>query len=133
MTWQGSKELTRGYLPKVIPDNWKILNTFSFEYYAYYTYYTFIREDGLKVIFGVEWQEEDPETKWLHVSMSFKSKLPTYQDMKIVKDIFIGEERTAFQIFPPKTEHINLHANCLHLFCCVTKDILPDFRREGGL
>lgn len=129
MSWESLKEVTEGYLlTRVIPSNWKTVEIPYFEALV-----AFIRADGLKVIITVEWQNEEPETKWLHVSMSFKSKLPSYADMKIVKNVFIGEDQTAFQLFPPNDQHINLHENTLHLFSCLTKDIFPDFRREGGI
>lgn len=129
MSWESLKEVTEGYLrTRVIPSNWKAIEIPYFRELV-----AFIRADGLKVIITVEWQDSDTETKWLHVSMSFKSKLPSYSDMKIVKNVFIGEDRTAFQIFPSNDQHVNLHENTLHLFSCLTKDIFPDFRREGGI
>jgi hypothetical protein len=129
MSWGSLRKVTEDYLlTRVIPSNWKAIEIPYFRDLV-----AFVRNDGLKLIITIEWQDSDPDIKWLHASMSFKSKLPTYQDMKIVKNIFIGEDRTAFQVFPPSDQHINLHENTLHLFSCLTKDILPDFRREGGI
>jgi len=130
MSWESSREVTESYLcTRRIPSNWRAIDitSYSEEMFA------FVRSDSFKILLSIEWQNTDPETKWLHVSMSFEAKLPTYQDMKIVKSVFIGEDRTAFQIFPPIDQHINMHENTLHLFSCLTKDIFPDFRRDGGI
>lgn len=130
MSWESLREVTESYLStKIIPSNWKAIDikSHSEEMFA------FVRSDGLKILLSVEWQDSDPETQWLHVSMSFRSKLPTYQDMKIVKSVFIGDDRIAFQVFPATDQHVNIHENTLHLFSCLTKDILPDFRRAGGI
>jgi hypothetical protein len=70
---------------------------------------------------------------WLHVSMSRPTRLPTWSDMRRVKDAFIGKERKAIQVFPPDSEYVNQHPYCLHLFCCLDGDVLPDFRRGDGL
>jgi hypothetical protein len=69
---------------------------------------------------------------WLHVSLSRKSKMPTYEDMKLVKDYFIGKDKTAYQVFAKQSEHINLHNFCLHLWHCIDGDQLPDFTNGSG-
>jgi len=108
MSWESSREVTESYLlTRVIPSNWKTVDMTAYSEKLF----AFVRADGLKLIITVEWQSTDPETKWLHVSMSFRSRLPSYSDMKIVKGIFIGVDRTAFQIFPPIDQHVNMHEN----------------------
>jgi hypothetical protein len=37
------------------------------------------------------------------------------------------------QVFPPVTEHYNLHPNCLHLWSCLEADGLPDFQTMGAV
>jgi hypothetical protein len=85
---------------------------------------------GLLVIESTN-KEQDGKT-WKHVSMSRKSRLPTYDDMKIVKQQFIGDDHSAIQIFPRKTEHVNIHPYCLHLWCCLDGDPFPDFTNGSG-
>lgn len=70
---------------------------------------------------------------WLHVSMSFANRIPTYQEMKFVKNIFVGEDKKAIQIFPPESEHVNINSCCLHLWHCLNDDTLPDFTKGTGL
>lgn len=67
---------------------------------------------------------------WLHVSFSRKDRLPTYAEMCDVKKIFIGEDKTAYQVFPPSDRHVNIHGHCLHLWHCLDGDPLPEFSEE---
>lgn len=91
----------------------------------------YVRKDGLKVIETISDHEDGRE--WLHVSLSFTDHLPTYGDLKQVKSIFAGDENTALQVFPPKSQHINIHEYCLHLWCCLTEDVTPDFGKWGTI
>lgn len=68
--------------------------------------------------------------QWLHVSVSRKSKLPTYTELQMIKRDFIGDDRKAIFVFPKKSNYVNIHNFCLHLWSC-EKDIIPDF--DGGL
>lgn len=70
--------------------------------------------------------------KWYHVSLSRKSRLPSYDDMKVVKDHFIGKHNHAIQVFAPESEHVNLHSYCLHLWHCLEGSPLPDFTQGTG-
>lgn len=87
------------------------------------------RPDGLRVIASLA-KELDGKT-WLHVSCSRKARLPSYQDMCEVKRIFIGEEREAYQVFAPKSKHVNIMPFCLHLWCRLDGPALPDFTQGG--
>ena len=71
---------------------------------------------------------------WLHVSFSRKDRIPDYEDLKEVKSIFIGDDRTAYQIFPSINKHINVHPHCLHLWALADGSALtPDFTRGNGV
>lgn len=69
--------------------------------------------------------------RWIHVSLSRPSRLPSWEDVREVKDTFIGPDRKAIQVLPPKAEYVNVHRYTLHLFCCLDGDPLPDFRKAG--
>lgn len=69
---------------------------------------------------------------WLHVSASRGSRLPSYADLVEVKELFIGRERKAVQVFPSRAEHVNIHPHALHLWHCVDGDVLPDFTHGSG-
>lgn len=68
---------------------------------------------------------------WLHVSMSHHDRLPTYEEMQKVKDVFVGRNNKAIQVFSPASEHVNVHPYCLHLWHCITANPIPDFRFAG--
>lgn len=71
---------------------------------------------------------------WLHVSLSRPHSMPTYQDMCEVKELFIGPDRRAYQIFAEKAQHVNIHEYCLHLWCVVEgEDNFPAFGKDGTI
>lgn len=59
------------------------------------------------------------ETGWEHVSVSLpfdSRKCPSWDEMCIVKDLFWDESECVVQFHPPKSEHVNNHSGCLHLW-----------------
>jgi len=64
---------------------------------------------------------------WIHVSLSRKGRMPTYEDIALVKRAFIGDDEKAIMVLPDKAHHVNLHPYCLHLFNCIDGDGLPEF------
>lgn len=85
-------------------------------------------QTGLRVIQEIEIHDGK---EWLHTSLSRQDRIPSYQDILMVKDQFIGTERKAIMVFPSRKEHVNMHPFCLHLYSN-EEDGLPDFRRPGG-
>jgi hypothetical protein len=53
---------------------------------------------------------------WEHVSVSIKRRPPNWQEMCFVKDLFWDDEEEVIQFHPPKSEYVNFHPNCLHLW-----------------
>ena len=53
---------------------------------------------------------------WEHVSVSHVDRCPTWDEMCIIKGMFWGEEDAVVQFHPPKSEYVNLHPHCLHLW-----------------
>ena len=82
---------------------------------------------GLAVIASAD--VESDGRRWAHVSLSRKHKMPSYEDIKLVKDLFIGPDREAYQVFPAANKHVNIHKYCLHLWTCLDGPALPDFTR----
>lgn len=110
------------WLPKILPDGWRIVQPWG-DGYAYQL------RDGLRVICSTA---EYEGREWMHVSMSRKDRLPSYNDMKHVKEVLIGNQRWAAQLFPPACDHVNIHEFCLHLWCPLTGSLpWPNFG-EGG-
>lgn len=73
--------------------------------------------------------EYDDGKEWLHVSVSRKSRIPTYDEMTRIKRDFIGDDKKAVFILPEKKNHVNINENCLHLFYSA-ENPLPEF--SGG-
>lgn len=53
---------------------------------------------------------------WDHVSVSLPNRCPTWPEMCLVKDNFFEDEETVIQIHPPKSEYVNHHPYCLHMW-----------------
>jgi hypothetical protein len=66
----------------------------------------------------------DAETGWEHVSVSGARRVPNWNEMCFVKNLFWEEEECVMQLHPPKSEYVNLHPHCLHLWRSLTQKIL---------
>lgn len=53
---------------------------------------------------------------WEHVSVSYRKRMPTWEEMCKVKDMFWNEDETVVQFHPKKSEYVNTHKYCLHLW-----------------
>lgn len=54
---------------------------------------------------------------WEHVSIHRPNgKLPTWEEMCAIKDMFFNEEEVVVQYHPRKSEYVNIHEGCLHLW-----------------
>lgn len=56
---------------------------------------------------------------WEHVSVSpggKKSRCPTWNEMCAIKNMFFDEEEVVMQLHPAKSEYVNIHPYCLHLW-----------------
>ena len=53
---------------------------------------------------------------WEHVSISTQGRCPTWEEMCRVKAMFWDEDDCVIQYHPPKSEYVNNHPHCLHLW-----------------
>lgn len=53
---------------------------------------------------------------WEHVSVSRRDRCPTWDEMCQVKALFWDDEDCVVQFHPPRSEYVNNHPNCLHLW-----------------
>lgn len=116
-------EAAERVLPLVLPPDWRAVEAASNA-----TRYKSL--DGLRVILEVE--DVDGEL-WLHCSFSRKDRVPSWHDTRRTKDVFIGTTRKAVMVLPSQDEHVNVHPHCLHLYSCLERDVLPDFRERESL
>lgn len=81
------------------------------------------RDGGLFILVS---EDEINGARYTHISVSRKSRTPSYEDLALVKDELVGPDRPAYQVFPRAVEHRNLSSTCLHLWAPVDKDPFPD-------
>lgn len=64
---------------------------------------------------------------WEHVSVSYRRRTPTWDEMCKVKEMFWNDEETVVQYHPKKSEYKNFHQYCLHLWrkCGVDFELPP--------
>lgn len=53
---------------------------------------------------------------WEHVSVSRQAECPSWDDMCRIKDLFWDPEDCVIQYHPPRSDYVNLHPHCLHLW-----------------
>ncbi len=92
--------------------------------------YMYRHNSGLLVI--ISDNKEDDNNIWRHVSFSRKNRIPSYDDLKMVKNLFLKDKK-AFQIFSKDNNYVNIHKYCLHLWTCLTDDPLPEFSKNGSI
>lgn len=110
------------YIPMVLPASWEMVQRGE-------DGAAFCSKDGRVVILSGSTEQDGH--RWLHMSMSRADRLPSWEDLKEGKEIFVGD-RTAIQIFPKKEKYVNIHPNVLHLWACLDAEVLPDFTRGSG-
>lgn len=64
---------------------------------------------------------------WEHVSVTVRgrNRCPTWEEMCLVKDLFWDEDETTIQFHPKKSEHVNNHPFCLHIWKAQYETALP--------
>lgn len=70
---------------------------------------------------------------WAHVSIVREDRFPTWLELEEIRRLFLGPEQVAFQIHAPASQHVNIHAMCLHLWAPLERNPIPDMRRAGGV
>lgn len=110
-------------LPRVLPVGWRTIE-------RRVDGAKYVHADGLAVI--VSAATELDGRRWLHVSCSRATKLPTWNDLKRVKLAFVGRDRTALQILPPEAKYVNINPYVLHLWSCLDGNVTPDFTAGTG-
>lgn len=110
------------HVRRVYPDGWSIVQRWG-------DGFALVERSGLSVLVTTAPYED---REWMHVSLSRRDRIPSYDDMKYVKEVVIGNDRWAAQLFPPASEHVNIHPFCLHLWVPLGGPLpWPNFG-EGG-
>lgn len=92
-----------------------------------------VRNQYLGAVIVSEYREDDG-VEWLHASIAWESRMPSYQDLTVLKAGVFGDRREAYQVFPAGARHVNIHAHALHLWGRADgRQALPDFGRWGSI
>lgn len=66
---------------------------------------------------GSDWEAGKlPGVPFEHVSVSCEQRCPTWAEMDFVKRIFWRDDECVMQLHVPRSDHINAHNFCLHLW-----------------
>lgn len=60
---------------------------------------------------------------WEHVSVCPSNRLPDWDEMCEIKDMFWNDDETVVQYHPAKSSYVNLMQNCLHLWRSIGQEI----------
>ena len=81
--------------------------------------------NGMLVIASVA--KESDGKDWLHISASFPTRQPTWNEMVEIRNLLIGEHQYAVMVVPPKRFYVKIHPHVMHLFSCLEGHYLPEF------
>ena len=112
--------------PKILPGSWRLYERDVLGNPKWLN-----RKMGLLVVCSVDRQRDGKQ--WLHVSASQHRRQPTWDELVMVKELFMGKESKAIKVIPPRDEYVNLDTRVLHLWACLDGDPLPDFRNAMGI
>ncbi len=65
---------------------------------------------------------------WDHVSVSLKHRTPTHEEMEFVRELFFHDNECVMQLSVPRSEHVNVCKNALHLWRPQTDQEIADER-----
>ena len=61
--------------------------------------------------------------RWEHVSVSTPDRTPTWEEMDFIKGLFWEPQDCVMQLHPPRSNWVNLHPYCLHLWRPIGQEI----------
>ena len=60
---------------------------------------------------------------WEHVSVSTAERIPKWNEMQMIKEMFFESHEVVMQIHPAANNYVNCHPHCLHLWRPLESDI----------
>ena len=114
----------RDLWPRILPPGWRR-----------YTHSGDVWWDSLLYRVLMDAARETDGRRWLHLSLSRRDGvMPTWGELLMARDAFVGPEAYAVQILAPRSEHYDagLGVDVAHLWVCLDGRPLPDFRAARG-
>lgn len=110
--------------PRVLPPGWRLRQEF-----ANARIWLWTRPSGDRVSIIAEIADYEGAL-WFHVSASGGKRVPTWYELREIKDVVIGKDRLALQVLPNADEYVNIDPNVLHLWAPLEgARPIPDFRK----
>lgn len=77
------------------------------------------QKESLRVLFSPREKHTESDLGggyWKHLSISHPRRYPYWHEIIDARYTFFEDDDTVIQILPPKSEYVNLHPNCFHLW-----------------
>lgn len=114
-----------GWKHPLPPPGWRLADDGIGEVNVFYQH----RIMGLMV--GLSCEREDDGRAYIHLSVSHRSRIPTWGELGKAKEAFLGDLE-AYQVLPPRARYVNIDARVLNLYAPLDGPVLPDFTRGTG-
>lgn len=105
-------------LPRPPPAGWRLVE----EALDGASYCSVRRVEGLFLI--LSGATESDGKRWLHLSVSHRQRIPTWDEFRRAKEAFLGD-RYALTVLPPRREFVNIHPRVLHCFAPLDPEAWP--------
>lgn len=90
--------------------------------------------DGFGGSIIVSQAPHDDGLEWIHASIAFEHRDPTYRELTLLHAGVFGRKRWSYQCFVPDDRHVNIHEHALHLWGRADgQPSLPDFGINGTI
>jgi hypothetical protein len=108
--------------PPAVNDGWeKVLRDFGFQFRRQVEPFgpmglravIFYASDVGSIIIT---QAEHDGVEWIHASIAYVDRDPTYLELAALHRAVFGRKRFSYQAFAPESEHVNIHEHALHLW-----------------
>ena len=74
--------------------------------------------EGPKHLTVIATIDDGPHGKLLHVSVSYRQHLPSWRDMRTIRDAFYPDTVDVMLVLPRREHYVDVHPNCLHMQQC---------------
>ena len=65
---------------------------------------------------GLDWEHVSLKIRYRRTDGRYKMRLPTWEEMQFIKEVFWKDDEAVIQIHPPKSDYVNTHPYVLHLW-----------------
>lgn len=80
------------------------------------------RWSGPKTLSVIAGAEHTPRFGVLyHVSVAYRERLPSWKDVRLVRDALLPADRDFMMLLPREEDYISLHRFCFHVWECPTE------------